>query len=561
MENEKVHQEAENIFNAKVMYIFLSKDEKMRLVKADSMWMGDLGVAYHRFSYKEDSLAVIGREKEERKIIEFLNSKEKFKMTAITGRAGNGKSKLVYNTLFKSENIKKEWLVYGLNYEELEYFDYCKLCELWNNEYIRKKVLFVIDYVTINASQIGKWIKNLYQNCRDDIRDVYIRIILVERAQVIKNREPYWYVKVVKNNKLDICGAYNDKECIQLNNLMDEQLQDIFIEYVENRHGRYKKLYNKEIDLELCRKAARKIIENLENKCKTPLYIMYIADAWLENNGEIRNWNIEETLEYVAIKEDERISSFFDGDMEQENALKKILIYTMAFNGLNLNKKSFLKNEFAVIQNNFSTNNLGLRQLFGEVGEIEKNQEIILKSSLPEIVCEYYCMRYLHNKKNNDFDIEYIDEFINTAWKENPISFSGFLCRVIEDFSEYDLVSFDNILKMPEELSASSKLLYADVLREYAFWKEDVENYYENLCYAFEQILDLDEDISEDIVEIYVITLFNMAWWCEKNITKKKYIDSIYEQLQRVRKSRNDNICMACLAIEKIKDKKIIEQV
>lgn len=118
------NQEAKTLFNGKNIYIFLGKDDgnERFLISAGAKWSEELGSAYHQFSYKNEKIATIGRENEKENILEFLGKEDKFKILIITGKAGTGKSRLVYYTLFKNEDVKKTWSVYGLNYDELQYF-------------------------------------------------------------------------------------------------------------------------------------------------------------------------------------------------------------------------------------------------------------------------------------------------------------------------------------------------------------------------------------------------------------------------------------------------------
>lgn len=151
--------------------------------------------------------------------MEFLGKEDKFKILIITGKAGTGKSRLVYYTLFKNEDVKKAWSVYGLNYDELQYFTYENICRLTGKKIVKKKILFVIDYVTINAEQIGKWIKSLYSSNKEDDQDICIRILLVERAQLGEGREPYWYIKLVKENRLDNLEVYKNIATMNLEDM------------------------------------------------------------------------------------------------------------------------------------------------------------------------------------------------------------------------------------------------------------------------------------------------------------------------------------------------------
>lgn len=553
------YQNAETIINGDKVYIFLGKDENEKLlISSKSMWAEMLGISYHQFSYKNDIISTIGRKEEEQRIKDFLGGEERFKVNAITGRAGNGKSRLVYYT-FKNEKIRQEWSVYGLSYEELQYFKYHYICQLIGRGIIKKKILFVIDYVTINADQIGKWIKQLYINSKEDEGEVCIRILLVERAHVTEDRKPYWYMRLVEGNKLEDLELCNYSNHIRIHNLRDEQLREVFVEYVKKNENRYKEIYGVKLDISMCEAEADKIIKNLEKECKTPLYIMYIADAWINDNSRNgRNWNRKESLEYVARKEDERIQGFFSGNKKKEAALKKLLVFSMALDGVNLgkNRPIFLTEEFELIRDEFGDDNPNLRHLFNEIGRLENEKEITLKSVLPEIVGEFYCLRHLTNIVTNSFDDTYVKKFIENAWKENSRTFASFLCRVIEDFPDHRLVTFSGILEKPMFYDMQSKILYADVLREYAFWNKNVLNYFEAICTRFENILDEEKckDVRTAICEKYAIALFNMAWWCEQTLSGKEENDCmeiITEKMQGICcEEKEEVICQACRAVK-----------
>lgn len=564
--NQDVHQKANTIINGDKVYIFLASDENEKLlIKSESMWGEMLGISYHQFSYKKDIISTIGREDEIQKIKDFLAGDESFKVNAITGRAGNGKSRLVYYT-FKDEDIKQEWFVYGLNYDEVRYYDYQYIRYLIGKKLINKKILFVIDYVAINADQIGEWIKKLYNNSKVDKGEVRIRILLVERTHVTEDRKPYWYMRLVEGNKLDVLGLCNYSNHIQLHNLQDDQLRNIFVEYVKKNKVKYKEIYGTELDDDICRKEADKIIKNLEKECKTPLYIMYIADAWINDNSKNgRNWNRKESLEYIVRKENDRIKGFFLNNKSKEAALKRILIYSIVLNGVKLGNScpAFLHKDFELLRTEFGADNPNLRHLFNDVGKIESGNEVTFKSVFPEIVGEFYCLDYLANISTNSFDDAYVRKFVECAWEENPSAFASFLCRLIEDFSDHNLVTFSRILEMPVFLEAQNKVLYADVLREYAFWNKKILNYFQRICTGFTDILyeEKNKMVCTAIREKYAIALFNMAWWCKQAISSEETdccIEMIFKKMEEICGGEsNEIICQACRAVKWMSESKL----
>lgn len=144
-----INQYADQIFNANLIYM----DGKIHKINKQSNWYFDLGKSSGRFSYKNELISLIGRDAEIQWLYDFMHHKKNFFVSAITGRAGNGKSSLVYS-FFKNKVNKDEWHVLGVSYECL---DDTLIAEIIENTH----VLLVIDYVLVNAEKIGEWIKKL----------------------------------------------------------------------------------------------------------------------------------------------------------------------------------------------------------------------------------------------------------------------------------------------------------------------------------------------------------------------------------------------------------------
>lgn len=528
------------------------------LIDFDELWERKFG----KLSGEKDVMPFIGREDERKKIVDFFNIDEKFRILAITGRAGNGKSRLVYDVLHTDNSIKKEWKIYGVDHECLAETD-CRMSLLFSENQIKDKTAIVIDYVTIDAEIIGKHIKQLYKKSKED--NVYIRIFLIERAPIKKEKEPYWYIQLVKENKLDEMGVENSFDNIDLENMEDVQLQDIFVERIKQKEQYYKKIHGETPDILSCKVFSEIIISKLDEGCKAPLYVIYIADAWIENHqGDKINWEKKEILEQTVKKENHRIESMFKKNKRQQNAFKKILLYAIALNGLDLKQKEFLEREFKELQESCSDSNMGLANIFSEIGNIKDGDEVILKYNMPEIVGEYYCLSYLEYNRAQNYDYNCIDKFIEYGWSKNRRAFSRFLCRIIEDFPEHPIVTLDGLLRSPKNFAFAqeTKILFAEVLREYTFWNKDVLRYCEKICSMYNEIL--NEDKSEiRIEEAYWAALFNMTRWCWNQRQKIKYSDwkiYIYYNIENMDRAVSTKINRTYRGIEKINEEWIKKQ-
>ena len=231
-------------------------------------WDMDLGKSYHQLSYRVWPFQPGSRKKELEKLSLFLESDGTFQVSAITGRAGNGKSGLVYY-FYQEMNQNQDWCIYGVNYEvltDLSYDDFMSSIK-------GRKILFVIDYVLAYAEEIGRWIKNLRRKCALH-GDLFIRILLIERIHVEADKKPYWYIELVEKNRIEEICDYT--QFIKLDNLPECLLKEIFVKYIQEKDSK--------IDVRICSQAAENIVKRLEESCKTPLFMKYIADAWMERN-------------------------------------------------------------------------------------------------------------------------------------------------------------------------------------------------------------------------------------------------------------------------------------
>ena len=206
-------QNGKNIINGEFINLYIQKEGQKRPNFAAADWGKNWGKGYHQFAYRNMRMPFVGREEEKKKLINFLAGDQKFKWLIVTGRAGSGKSTLVYNALYENEEIRKNWKIYGPTYKQLEDFNYFNICQSGI-----KNIVFVLDYVLIHVAEIGEWIESIYSECEQG--DIYIRIILIERFFEKKN-EPYWYIKLTKDSGLDeILEDEDEPYHIQLENCL-----------------------------------------------------------------------------------------------------------------------------------------------------------------------------------------------------------------------------------------------------------------------------------------------------------------------------------------------------
>lgn len=519
-------------------------------------WDDDLGKAYGELSYKKQFFKMKIREKELEDLYSFLKSNENFKISAITGAAGSGKSGLVYN-FCKAVEKEHKWSIYGVTYEALE--DSANDDLLIRTEGIKdENILLVVDYVLVNAEKIGNWIRRLRRKCKDKT-NLKVRILLIERANVEKEKKPYWYVKLIEKNKLDdIC---NFADFIKLERLSDEVLEDIFVSYVKEREG--------ENDDGECVGAAYEIMGQIEENAKTPLFVKCIADAWMEDkNCRKKRWGREEILSYMVEKEDERIRHVLSTSTEAED-LMKILVFTMALSGISIgsNLPEYLKKGFDDLQKEFGSGKPNLSHLFIEFGKVDE-KNMCLKLSYPDILQEFFCLEYLKRIYSDAFRPDFVNEFIEQVWKTDPKTFASFLYKLIEDFPDHEMVSGLEILQKPSNIEAETRVIYADVLREYTYWKQEEDKAFDEVIEIFRQLIQeakCDQERNE-IYEKFAVALFNMTVvWAGKEIDgleECKYLEIMQDEIGPQYKDAYIEYIFANTfeIVKKVRDKKLAKE-
>jgi len=516
----EINQSAQTIYN------ILQEKEFLSEIKKDFYWDINLGNSYYDYSYKNFD-KIYGRNKEKEKFDSFMNSKNGFLVTGFLGEAGSGKSALAYNL---AKNYKK-YRTYAIDYNGLSKINYT---QIKNNNKKNRKILIVIDYILLYAKEIGQWINTLYRSWA--IKKRYtIRILLLERS-IPSNDLPYWYLEL-RNAliNLELKSICKYENFIKLSALDDTHLKNIFCDFIKKSMKKEKKEYNRTI----IEKAFERIIPQIDTNCKKPLYIMAIADAWL-NDNDIKQWDQEGILKHVVDKEMTRINAL-SNNSQFLDALKKILALTMAVYQITINEDSsiYLKNLMENLKNNYDKRDILFESLIGEYLDSD-DCCIKFQDNIPDLIREYHCLYYLSNEDENILDRTFLKDFVNEAWKINPIGFASFLKNVISDFPYHKMSGLDKLFQMPDSMNDKKRTIYADLLREFAYCNTHVVSYREKLIVNFQKLLNDTVDYKNKtmVMRMYIISILNMSWHdtleLDNSEIRKKSYKYYYDQMCRI---------------------------
>jgi tetratricopeptide (TPR) repeat protein len=181
----------------------------------------DPAIAWLAFSSRATSL--VGREKEQTRFLEFLNSESKFSWLLMTGDAGSGKSRLA---LELCRQVGEEWHAGFLSRTENEF--------KWSHFSPFRNSLIVIDYVASRAAEVSEIILTLSRTSSSFTKPV--RILLVERE-----KSSWWTMFSREDSQSEsaevIACQYGDP--LNLQGMSLEAILQIAKEVVDSRNGNW----------------------------------------------------------------------------------------------------------------------------------------------------------------------------------------------------------------------------------------------------------------------------------------------------------------------------------
>lgn len=205
--------------------------------------------AWLAFSSRATNL--VGRDKEQADLLEFLNSESKFSWLLMTGDAGSGKSRLA---LELCRQVEGEWHAGFLTGTEKDF--------KWSNFSPLRKSLIVIDYVASRAVEVGEIVLTLSRASSSFTRPV--RILLVERE-----KSSWWATFSREDSQSEsaeiIACQFGDP--LDLPGMSLEAILKIAKEVVDSRKGKW----NEEVAGEFLSEMFR-----YDRRCR-PLFAMIVA--------------------------------------------------------------------------------------------------------------------------------------------------------------------------------------------------------------------------------------------------------------------------------------------
>ena len=417
------------------------------------------------FHFSNSEIGVLGRNREEKILDDFLKVKNNFSWLQIAGAGGQGKSRLAHELMIKS--AKSGWysgFLYGKNLDE---FEAC--CDTWKSE---KPTLIIIDYVLGNETRIKTVIHSLTDPDKQFSKKV--RLLLVERQrwdrgplkklerEQTSEKEPQlspalggyaeWFVKICDRadgqDKNLHDHAFKDEATetngvIELKALTPENLIEII-----------RQIVGKDLFKNYDEKVLEDHLDRIDRSGR-PLFAYFLATSIKEEKYQ-SSWTQSDLLD-EAINSNQRKR----WQTEFPNATLKLGANTLAarlavlatmIDGLEVidlqNMEEYKVEDDEVIRHAVVLND-------GHLGASAEVQSLV-PPLLPDILGEWFVLRSFANFMA--YDLQAIAE---KAWLLEPERMAAFLQRIVQDFPNHPettkLLSVDTL--NPKALKSISKVI------------------------------------------------------------------------------------------------------
>ncbi len=479
---------------------------------------------YFRYEYQFPK-NFLGRDTELKRLEEFINyPSKKLLWWIISGKAGTGKSRLALELCI---SLKKQGWYAGFLRD-------VRLLHKWQQP--SKPTLIILDYTYDNAEKLGKHILNIFdkhENWKYPVRILFLtRYEDNDNITQFSEQHPEIIGRILcYNNILNV----DETDSLVLGNLNSSSHIDSIILEIFNT------IYNKEPtsnDIQAIKEFLRK-----EVHCNTPLYTMFIADAYARS-GNIRNWDKEILLkEHITHNTTIWKSAGIDPHNTLDRKHINLLILSTIANGVNISDT-----EYSRCLASHVDQSLKPKDILPEKHEFYEDKYHILCDNpdkvnqapiLPDILGEYY---FLQCWKGSSAQVNKIELLTLIAWDYKSGPTADFIVRFFQDFPEVNILDKITALlaKIPGNTRDRAIVLYNICL---IYCKVNMPDKAEGVFSQLAELWENDNQDDCDISLIYANAAYNMSkcygvrkyaeQQCDKAYKYCKYIELLWRYFHR----------------------------
>ncbi|MCL2106219.1 MAG: DUF1292 domain-containing protein [Oscillospiraceae bacterium] len=280
-----------------------------------------------KFSYDSKIVDFCGRSKEIERLISFCNRAERLLWWVIAGAGGAGKSRLAYEfgkalRENKLAEINDKWIAKSFHWTTFyRWFESTLNTGFGESD---SSILIIIDYVHAYEKQIAEMITYIAQKIGS--QNTKIRVLMIEREQQYRKPhsqqlvDPSWirfFSDGFPNAHL-LKSLRHEEQFLNLTSIGYVASVELIKDYAA-RNG---KTLNESL-IRILIKHASDI--NRNKNFQSPLYLLLVADSWINNNQDILHLGRDEVLSDFAKRETKRIRDCFTECVEEIKSVITIL--------------------------------------------------------------------------------------------------------------------------------------------------------------------------------------------------------------------------------------------
>lgn len=391
-----------------------------RTIFEDNLPVASLNIL-GKYHYANEFLSFVGRHRELKSLDDFLSSDKRFSWWAITGQAGAGKSRLVFELMKRN---KVTWHSFYVNDKATE--EDAKIFVPISN------TLIAVDYVQGREKQIAGIIRRLINTFRSS--EFCLRLLLIERES--DDEIGSWY-----GNFINYFGKI-DREFFKSTQHADFMiLGDLDEIAVVELIGEVCTSHNLPKDNQRDNKLKQQYWRKFETLRFRPLFVQLFVEAWINNGCETPRYDsFEGIFENIILREQERWLDFLDNDRAVCSSLIRLLVRASAGGGMSIDAIPVeYAEDWQRVQKYIELTTLPGKQkketmitFLSDVSQSVVRNGDTINPMYPDIIKEYMFIFYTDE-----------DNCVNIAeelWKNAGKAFSVFIHRALSDFRNSELL-------------------------------------------------------------------------------------------------------------------------